>query len=92
MRFDIYKAGFKESNWKYPPVVGQGGYVGSATRWVHSPEAWKFDSDWYDKEETVPFPIKYMERTPRGFSYNPHKFFWFGKLANGTYIAPGDYS
>lgn len=38
-----------------------------------------------DKEDTVAFPL---QRVPRGYS----NFWWFGKLANGSYIEPGNYT
>lgn len=46
---------------------------------------WYFDPDRMDKEDTIPFPIM---RVPRGFA----SYWWFGKLANGSYIAPGNYT
>lgn len=38
-----------------------------------------------DKDDTIPFPIT---RVPRGYG----NYWWFGKLANGTYIEPGNYT
>jgi hypothetical protein len=48
-------------------------------------EFWFFDPTVNDPNDTVPFPLK---REPRGF----HVFWWFGKLANGTRITPGNYT
>ena len=46
---------------------------------------WYFDPDFMDKDDTVAFPLT---RVPRGQG----TYWWFGKLANGSYIAPGTYS
>jgi hypothetical protein len=44
-----------------------------------------FDPTRMDKNDTVPFPLM---RVPRGFD----NYWWFGKLDNGSYIAPGNYT
>ncbi|KAB5586270.1 subtilisin-like serine protease [Coniochaeta sp. 2T2.1] len=91
LRFDIFQPGYKESQWKYPPVVGEAGYVGSATYFVDSDSYWAFDPSFMDKEAVIPFPLSYLPRTST-WSYYSQAFWWFGKLANGSYIAPGDYT
>ncbi|KAM0552020.1 hypothetical protein ACHAPJ_008130 [Fusarium lateritium] len=81
----IFEQGWTESLWSYPLKVGTRGYVGSATTMRDAEEFWFFDPSVNDPNDTVPFPLK---REPRGF----HVFWWFGKLANGTRIAPGNYT
>ncbi|KAL5606877.1 hypothetical protein BROUX41_003254 [Berkeleyomyces rouxiae] len=92
LRFDIYEAGFKETDWEYPPVVGSKGYLGSATYWKRSNSLF-FDTkrNSSDPNDTVNFPEVNM---PRNADYTTYKrsFFWFGKLANGSQIDPGKYS
>jgi hypothetical protein len=46
---------------------------------------WYYDPSRMDKEQTAAFP---MMRVPRGYA----KHWWFGKLANGSHIAPGNYT
>ncbi|KAF5022434.1 hypothetical protein F66182_5519 [Fusarium sp. NRRL 66182] len=85
LRWDIFEQGWTETLWSYPLEVGKRGYVGSATTMRDAEEYWFFDPTVNDPNDTVPFPLK---REPRGF----HVFWWFGKLANGTRVAPGNYT
>ncbi|KAK0710766.1 subtilisin-like serine protease [Lasiosphaeris hirsuta] len=92
LRWDIFEAGWKEHQWdSYPPVAGKNGYVGSATYWLESDYYWGFDPSTMDKEATVPFPLGLLTRTS-SWNWYEQGFWWFGKLANGTYIAPGNYT
>ncbi|KAH7157153.1 peptidase S8/S53 domain-containing protein [Dactylonectria macrodidyma] len=85
LRWDIFEESWSESLWKWPLKVGQGGYVGSATTYPDSDQYWFFNPSVNDIEDMVPFPLT---RVVRGFRL----FWWFGKLANGTQIAPGNYT
>ncbi|KAH7249731.1 peptidase S8/S53 domain-containing protein [Fusarium redolens] len=85
LRWDIFEQGWSESLWTYPPRVGRHGFIGSATTMRDAEEFWFFDPTVNDPNDTVPFPLKQQSR---GF----HVFWWFGKLANGTRIAPGNYT
>ncbi|OBS22133.1 hypothetical protein FPOA_08469 [Fusarium poae] len=85
LRWDIFEQGWTESLWTYPLRVGEFGYIGSATTMRDAEEFWFFDPTVNDSNDTIPFPLK---RESRGF----HVFWWFGKLANGTRIAPGNYT
>ncbi|KAM0427243.1 hypothetical protein ACHAPT_007673 [Fusarium lateritium] len=85
LRWDIFERDWSESFWYYPPVVGERGYVGSATTMRDAEQFWFYDPDVNDPDDTVAFPLR---REPRGFRI----FWWFGKLANGTRIAPGNYT
>ncbi|KAK3372949.1 subtilisin-like serine protease, partial [Lasiosphaeria ovina] len=92
LRWDIFEAGWREARWNtYPPVPGKNGFVGSATYWLESDSYWAFDPDTMDKELTVPFPLTLLTRTST-WSWYDQGFWWFGKLANGSYIAPGNYT
>ncbi|KAK4183800.1 subtilisin-like serine protease [Podospora australis] len=92
LRWDIFEANWKEHQWnRYPPVPGENGFVGSATYWLDSDSYWGFDPDSMDKETTIPFPLINRIRTSSWGRQN-QGFWWFGKLANGSYIAPGNYT
>ncbi|KAF9876569.1 serine endopeptidase [Colletotrichum karsti] len=91
LRWDIFDAGYTEAGWKYPPVVGQDGYVGAATYSTYSVSSSTFDPATMDKEKVLPFPIRLIERTT-SWSELTDRFWWMGKLANGSYIAPGNYT
>ncbi|ENH68331.1 Thermophilic serine proteinase [Fusarium oxysporum f. sp. cubense race 1] len=85
LRWDIFEQGWSESLWTYPPRVGRHGFIGSATTMRDAEEFWFFDPTANDPNDTLTFPLKQQSR---GF----HVFWWFGKLANGTRIAPGNYT
>lgn len=75
----------------YPPEVGKYGYVGSVTMCRSSETYSCFDPSTMDKEDTVSFPLQTVSRNSN-ISYTRHAFYWLGKLDNGTYITPGNYS
>ncbi|KAF7558786.1 hypothetical protein G7046_g5366 [Stylonectria norvegica] len=85
LRWDIFESFWFESQWQYPPEVGKLGYVGSATTMRDSDKYWFFDPKINDPTDTISFPLM---RVPRGYQ----SYWWFGKLANGTQIAPGNYT
>ncbi|KAL7790302.1 peptidase S8/S53 domain-containing protein [Trichoderma ceciliae] len=85
LRWDIYDSYWTENHWQYPPVVGKLGYVGSAAPMRDADTFWYYDPSRMNKDETVSFPLL---RVPRGYG----KHWWFGKLANGSHIAPGNYT
>jgi len=81
----IFEPGWKERNWKWPLVPGQNGYIGSATYWRGSQTMW-FDPAVDDKNDVLAFPATDLNRQIL------HVYIWLGKLANGTQIAPGNYT
>ncbi|KAH8883757.1 serine endopeptidase, partial [Thozetella sp. PMI_491] len=91
VRWDLFEAGWSESQWAYPPIVGENGYIGSATSFADSGDYATFIPALMDKEDTIPFPVTYLPRTD-SYTGVTVPFWWFGKLANGTYIAPGNYT
>ncbi|KAL0936376.1 Minor extracellular protease vpr 2 [Colletotrichum truncatum] len=91
LRWDIFDAEYTENLWKYPPVVGQDGYIGAVAYSTYSVRATTFDPATMDKEKVLPFPIWGVERTT-SWSELTDRFWWFGKMANGSYIAPGNYT
>ncbi|KAI9150099.1 Minor extracellular protease vpr [Paramyrothecium foliicola] len=89
VRWDIYKAGFSERQWVYPPVVGENGYVGSVASWVGSGSVVTFDPAFNDPDETFTYPLTNVARN-NAASTSQH--WWFGKLGDGTQIEPGTYT
>ncbi|KAM0270464.1 hypothetical protein ACHAQH_009405 [Verticillium albo-atrum] len=91
LRWDIYETSYQEKNWKYPPVVGENSYVGSATFSPYASSYSNFDPSTMDKNRVLPFPVGDIERTT-SWNEKSDRFWWLGKLANGTDIAPGNYT
>ncbi len=89
LRWDIFDASWKERDWKYPPVVGQAGYVGSATSWAQATGKAVFDPSSDDANDLVALPLRDLPRDITG-QYGV-ELWWLGRLANGTQIAPGKY-
>jgi hypothetical protein len=81
----IFEPGWEEHDWKYPPVIGDSGYIGSATYWRES-QRMGFEYGQDDADDILPMPAKSL---PRDWL---RAFMWFGKLANGTQITPGNYT
>ncbi|RFU29535.1 hypothetical protein B7463_g6801, partial [Scytalidium lignicola] len=91
LRWDIYKAGWTEDLWTYPPVVGEKGYLGSATFYsdsdfggggvLHPTPPLSFNN-------TSPFPVTQVEHSIAGGFTTA---LWIGNFANGTQIGNGQY-
>lgn len=52
--------------------------------------ALNFDPATMDRERVAPFPVTGIERTS-SWTELGKRFWWMGKLANGSYIVPGTY-
>ncbi|KAL0932814.1 serine endopeptidase [Colletotrichum truncatum] len=86
LRWDIFDAQYTEANWSYPPVVGEKGYVGSATSWNGTASTNWFIPGEDSEDDIFSFP-RYNE--PRG-RYGD--YFWLGRFANGSQVLPGSYN
>ena len=92
----IYESGWDESRWEYPPIVGEAGYIGSATSWADSHRQSVFVPGTHDHENTIAFPLGGFGRDFAPVRFGAvagyYRQDWFGKLANGTYLLPGTYT
>ncbi|KAL2879853.1 hypothetical protein SGCOL_004898 [Colletotrichum sp. CLE4] len=88
-RWDVFEAGWTERQWKYPPVPGENGHIGTIASWVGSGRVEAIDASIYDPDETFTYPI--MDRNRNG-AYEQDEHWWFGKLGNGSQIAVGNYT
>ncbi|GKT65516.1 minor extracellular protease VPR [Colletotrichum tofieldiae] len=89
LRWDIFEATWVERDWKYPPVVGQAGFVGAATSWAKASGKAFIDPSVDDPNDIVTLPMRDVPRDIVGL-YGV-ELWWLGRLANGTHIAPGKY-
>ncbi|KAF0317266.1 subtilisin-like protease [Colletotrichum asianum] len=87
LRWDIFEDGWTESDWTYPLVAGENGYIGSGAYWAGSGQAPFFDPSRWDPDDTLSYP---KVEQPRGSGNSEN--WWFGKLANGSQIALGNYT
>ncbi|KAM0279722.1 hypothetical protein ACHAQH_004413 [Verticillium albo-atrum] len=86
LRWDIFEAGWNESDWVYPPVAGKNGHVGAATSWAGADYAYTFDASKDDEMDLVTFPVFDLARDL------PYEYWWLGRLVDGTMIEPGNYT
>ncbi|KAH7324149.1 minor extracellular protease vpr [Stachybotrys elegans] len=91
LRWDIFEANWTESQWTYPPVIGENGYIGSATSYAAPRSGTFFDPNTMDENDTFPFPVTSLTRS-YPFVTNYYEFWWLGGLANGTKLPSGRYS
>ncbi|KAG7055888.1 serine endopeptidase [Colletotrichum scovillei] len=84
-RWDIFSGNYSEAQWSYPPVVGQKGFVGSATAWNGTANsAWFIPGE--DSEDDIFSLPLYSQPRARGGIY-----YWLGRFADGSHIQPGSY-
>ncbi len=93
LHWDLFEPDWDESRWSYPPDEPgtNNGYVGSATSFAESDGGWDFDPGTMDKNNTIAFPVLDQPRNT-AWGLGQTSFWWLGKLANGSYIAPGNYT
>ncbi|EFQ27279.1 subtilase [Colletotrichum graminicola] len=93
VRWDIYESAFEEGrDWEYPPVPGRRGYIGSATSWTGSGSSSSFNPARHNASDVFAMPERDVARnalTTGGFTTT---YWWFGRLADGNVIGPGNYT
>ncbi|KAM5343547.1 hypothetical protein ACJ41O_012084 [Fusarium nematophilum] len=89
LRWDIFEAGWNESEWKYPPVVGKAGYLGSTTSWAKATASGTFNSTEGDVDDLISLPLNNLPRDVTGQFGTA--LWWLGRFANGSQIVPGTY-
>lgn len=89
LRWDIYESSWTERKWKYPPVIGQNGYIGAVASWSQASGGWAFDPEKDDVNSVIATPLLNVPRSVVG--RRGVDLWWMGKLANGTTIVPGKY-
>ncbi|KAL8369731.1 hypothetical protein RB595_000185 [Gaeumannomyces hyphopodioides] len=96
LRWDVFEAGWAEDEWRYPPEGGNAkGFVGAVTIWQGELDpAFEPPTDLADpavNSQVTPMPARFLSRF--GMSQpSDKKWRWLGKLADGTQIAPGNYT
>ncbi|KAI5917669.1 subtilase [Camillea tinctor] len=91
VRWDIFEPDWEESQWTWPLVPGENGYVGPATSWTGAGQVSYFDPDLYDPNDTYTYPI--LDETRNAYTtLSANEYWWFGKLGNGSQIANGNYT
>ncbi|KAI0106610.1 subtilisin-like protein [Hypoxylon sp. NC0597] len=85
LRWDIFEADYTEADWKYPPVIGENKYVGSATSWNGTSKSQWFTPGQDSEDDIFSFPLYDQPRDKWGIYY------WLGRFANGSSIQPGEY-
>ncbi|KAK7947007.1 subtilisin-like protein [Apiospora aurea] len=93
LRWDIFESDWDESKWTYPPTAADG-FVGATARWTGT-TANAASLDLTDpavvKANTIETPIMSLSRN--GFATrDSYTYRWAGHLANGSIVAPGNYT
>lgn len=90
----IYEQGFTNdaAHWSYPPVVGEKGYVGSATSWASAGRVSQFNPAKHNASDLVLFPLQKETRNAFVSGSFTSTYYWFGKLASGDMVKPGNYT
>ncbi|KAH7035968.1 subtilase [Microdochium trichocladiopsis] len=85
LRWDIYEQGFRndDHHWRYPPVVGEQGYVGSATSWASAGQVSMFDPAKHNASNIISFPLADQTRNALVSGSFTSTYYW---------IKPGNYT
>jgi hypothetical protein len=90
LRFDIFKDSWAEQNWKYPPVPGHAGYIGSGAVFAENPLL-TYSQIKESPDLLIPFPFANVPRTEGHPVESRDRFFWMGYLADGSILELGKY-
>ncbi|KAF4814461.1 Minor extracellular protease vpr [Colletotrichum siamense] len=86
LRWDIFHGNYSEAEWSYPPVVGEKGFVGSATSWNGTASSSWFIPGEDSEDDIFTFPLYTQPGGRNGIYY------WLGRYANGSQVLPGSYT
>ncbi|KAI8296117.1 Minor extracellular protease vpr [Colletotrichum sp. SAR 10_98] len=86
LRWDIFHGNYSEAEWSYPPVVGEKGFVGSATSWNGTASSSWFIPGEDSEDDIFSFPLYTQPNGRNGIYY------WLGRYANGSQVLPGSYT
>ncbi|KAI6308103.1 hypothetical protein MCOR34_007347 [Pyricularia oryzae] len=99
LRWDIFQSNWSESQWTYPPTPGANGFVDAVSHYTGPSLSQEGNfgappynlSDPFYSSQMEPFPQRFLSRLS---TFNPgeQKYWWMGKMANGSQIAPGNYT
>lgn len=81
----IFNANWTEADWSYPPVIGEKGYIGSATSWNGTDDSTYYDPDRHSEDDIFSFPVYYKVRSVWD------RYWWLGRFANGSQVQSGEY-
>ncbi|KAK1700688.1 subtilase [Colletotrichum godetiae] len=101
LRWDIFERGWEEKSWgTYPPIPGEGGFIGHAATWVSSchsihtmdneKHATVFDPDNDNELDLTRGPMGEFSR--EDYNYSPWRVWWLGRFSDGSKIKPGNYT
>lgn len=76
----------------YPPTLGSNEYIGSVAPWAGSGSFSTFNPARHNASDTFTLPVQNQARNALVSGGFTTTYFWFGKLGNGSYIEPGDYT
>lgn len=95
----IFQSNWSESQWTYPPTPGANGFVDAVSHYTGPSLSQEGNfgappynlSDPFYSSQMEPFPQRFLSRLS---TFNPgeQKYWWMGKMANGSQIAPGNYT
>ncbi|KAI8631764.1 minor extracellular protease vpr [Xylariaceae sp. FL1651] len=88
-QLQIFEPNWPESDWTYPPSADKG-FIGATTRFT----GYDFPPNWTDPttaDQTAPMPLTFQTRQGL-YAPSERRLLWFGRLANGSMIATGNYT
>ncbi|TLD15296.1 hypothetical protein PspLS_10770 [Pyricularia sp. CBS 133598] len=99
LRWDIFESNWSESKWTYPLTPGANGFVDAVSHYTGPSLSQEGNfgappynlSDPFYSSQMAPFPQRFLSRHS---TFNPgeQKYWWMGKMANGSQITPGNYT
>lgn len=76
----------------YPPTLGSNNYIGTVAPWASSGSVSAFNPATQNASDTFTLPVENQARNALVSGGFTTTYYWFGKLGNGSYIEPGNYT